>query len=77
MNIEELENLQTQHYLIWKNSDKTFYSAEEEHTKLSIQFAISLLEELEQFWIGDSKMIYVDEVQGKIQELKQYLDDKS
>ena len=76
MTIEELENLQTQHYLICKDSDKTFYYAKEKHTKLSIQFAISLLEELEQFWIGDSKMIYVDEIQGKIQELKQYLDEK-
>lgn len=26
-------------------------------------------------YIGDSKMIYVDEIQGKIQELKQYLDE--
>lgn len=58
--------------------DKHFYIShqhKESHTKLSIQFAISLLEELEQFWIGDSKMIYVDEVQGKVQELKQYLDE--
>ena len=59
--------------------DKHFYISHqhrESHTKLSIQFAISLLEELEQFWIGDSKMIYVDEIQGKIQELKEYLDEK-
>ena len=58
--------------------DKHFYISHqhrESHTKLSIQFAISLLEELEQFWIGDSKMIYVDEIQGKIQELKEYLDE--
>ena len=33
--------------------DKHFYIShqhKESHTKLSIQFAISLLEELEQFW---------------------------
>ena len=46
------------------------------HTKLSIQFAIEVLEELNQIWVGDSKMIHVNEVQNKIQELKQYLDEK-
>ena len=46
------------------------------HTKLSIQFAIEVLKELNQIWVGDSKMIHVNEVQNKIQELKQYLDEK-
>ena len=46
------------------------------HTYLSIQFTIEVLEELNQIWVGDSKMIHVNEVQEKIQELKQYLDEK-
>ena len=45
-------------------------------SKLSIQFAIEVLEELNQIWIGDSKMIHVNEVQDKIQELKEYLNEK-
>jgi hypothetical protein len=45
-------------------------------TKLSIQFAIEILKELNQTWVGDSKMIYADAVQNKVQELKQYLDEK-
>jgi hypothetical protein len=45
-------------------------------TKLSIQFAIEILEELNQTWVGDSKMIHADAVQNKAQELKQYLDEK-
>jgi hypothetical protein len=46
------------------------------HTYLSIQFAIEILEELSQIWVGDSKMIHADAVQNKVQELKQYLDEK-
>jgi hypothetical protein len=54
--------------------DKTYLT--NNHTHLSIQFAIEILEELNQTWVGDSKMIYVDAVQNKVQELKQYLDEK-
>ena len=45
----------------------------EECTELSIQFAIEVLEDLNQIWVGDSKMIHVNEVQNKIQELKEHL----
>ena len=73
MTIEELED---KHFNIDEGNVEIPISFVNSHTKLSIQFAISLLKELEQFWIGDSKMIYVDEIQGKIQELKQYLNEK-
>ena len=43
-----------------------------DHTKLSIEFAISVLEELRH-----SVPFYGEEVDSKIQELKTYLDEKS
>jgi hypothetical protein len=72
MTIEELEDKCINLY--WDVIDKTKYSSD--IGKLSIQFAIEILEELNQTWIGDSKMIYADAVQNKVQELKQYLDEK-
>ena len=41
------------------------------HTKLSIEFAIEMLEEI---WNNEDSG---EDLQSKIQELKQYLDDKS
>jgi hypothetical protein len=72
MTIEELEDKCINLY--WDVIDKTKYSSD--IGKLSIQFAIEILEELNQTWVGDSKMIYADAVQNKVQELKQYLDEK-
>ena len=70
MTIEELND---KHFSIasgegWENNP-----FEDEHTNLSIQFAIEILEELNQTWVGDSKMIYADAVQNKVQELKKIL----
>ncbi len=63
MTIEELE-------------DKHFYISHqhrESHTKLSIQFAISVLEEMEYNILSDMEIC---KFESKIQELKQYLDEK-
>jgi len=72
MNIEELED---KHFKIGIKKYH-FPIPQTEHTKLSIQFAIEVLKELDQMWVGDSKIIYVEEVEHKIKELKQYLDEK-
>ena len=68
----------------FENSEEELFEGEFEywlnkqkrHTKLSIQFAIEVLKELNQIWVGDSKMIYVDAVQNKVQELKEYLNEE-
>ena len=63
MTIEELE-------------DKHFYISHqhrESHAKLSIQFAISVLEEMEYNILSDMEIC---KFESKIQELKQYLDEK-
>ena len=69
MTIEELEN---EHFQISDEFDR----CAEQHTKLSIEFAISVLEEFNPYWVGDVTMVYTTEIESKIQELKQYLDEK-
>ena len=73
MNIEELDDKAMYLSLDIKNEDK--YS--DDIVKLSIEFAISVLEEFIPFHIGDSIMIYDEEVNNKIQELKTYLDEEN
>ncbi len=72
MTIDELEDESLDLAIDIKNEDAHWDNA----TKLSIQFAVEILEELNQIWVGDSKMIHANEVQNKIQELKQHLDEK-
>ena len=67
MNIKELED---KHYHIWDCWRGTC-SNEDLHTKLSIQFAIEVLEEVS----NSSFEIYSKTLNDKIQELKQYLDE--
>lgn len=69
-----VEELKIKHFKEYLKSIVTI--PEKDHYKISIQFAIEILEELNQTWVGDSKMIYADAVQNKVQELKQYLDEK-
>ena len=71
MTIEELKDKANQ--LLY--DIKAYETPSRDISDLSIQFTIETLEELNQIWVGDSKMIYVDEVQNKVQELKQYLDE--
>ena len=73
MTIDELED---KHYEQSKDELRHRTTYPIHHTYLSIQFTVEVLEELNQIWVGDSKMIHVNEVQNKIQELKQYLDEK-
>ena len=73
MNIQELEDKHGNIPLEPLNFDE-FY--EVEHTKLSVEFAISVLEE---FTIQYCECGRVDdnvEIESKIQELKQYLDEE-
>ena len=72
MTIEELEDKSLDLIANIKNEEAHW----DDITKLSIQFAIEFLEDLNQIWVGDSKMIHVNEVQDKIQELKKYLNEK-
>lgn len=58
MTIEELEN---KHFIIPDEA----YMASDKHTKLSIQFAIEVLESFDEH----------TQINDKIQELKQYLDE--
>ena len=72
MTIEELEDKSSQ--LLY--DIKAYETPSRDILDLAIQFTIEVLEELNQIWVGDSKMIHVNEVQNKIQELKQHLDEK-
>jgi hypothetical protein len=71
MNIEELED---NHYKI---SDE-FNRCEQQHTKLSIQFAIevlkSMLIDVNDLYADEFDYFFNDKINNKIQELKQYLD---
>lgn len=62
MNIQELED---KHYTIW-DFDR-ISSNEEKHTKLSVEFAIEILDNL--------SPDYHKFIENKIQELKKYLDE--
>ena len=69
MNVEELED--RHHDLKWQSYKGEDFLAKE-HTKLSIKFAISVLKELRSY----VEEIDLDPINDKIQELKQYLDEK-
>lgn len=79
MRIEELEDkhLNTINTGIGNTEEELaeyWFSKQKEHTNLSIQFAISVLESL-----GVGRCYECDannEIENKIQELKQYLDEK-
>ena len=74
MNIEELES---KHYSIFE--DRSIGNPNLKHTKLSIEFAISVLEEsLNRIIDVDSDEAYYiqNTLEDKIQELKTYLDEK-
>lgn len=62
-----MEDLNKAHYKIWEKNPEI--SQSKEHTKLSIQFAIKVLEEI---WERED---FGDDLQSKIQELKQYLNE--
>ena len=63
--------LNKSHYKIWEKNPEI--SQSKEHTKLSIQFAIEVLEES----ITDTSYHEVDSFcKSKIQELKQYYDSQ-
>ena len=65
------EDLNKSHYKIWEKNPEI--SQSKEHTKLSIQFAIEVLEES----ITDTSYHEVDSFcKSKIKELKQYLYEK-
>ena len=64
MSIEELES---KHF----NIPEQAYRSSEKHTKLSVQFTIGVLEEIK--YPG---YLFNSDINYKIQELKQYLDDK-
>ena len=67
MNIEELE------YAHFSIPDQA-YKSTEKHTKLSIEFAISVLESDELLDVRASA--YGEDIYYKIQELKQYLNEE-
>lgn len=71
MTIEELED---KHRLIAKIAKSVNCLNAETHTNLSIEYTISVLEDLNWVYSGDAKVIYTEEVEEKIQELKQYLE---
>jgi len=67
MSIEELENM---HYNVF--DDRGIGNPLIKHTKLSIEFAISVLEEMRDTTIHNRVKVETDK---KIQELKTYLKD--
>lgn len=69
MNIQELEN---KHCDIFNDLFDDYGSHYEEHTKLSIQFAIEMLNEILET-IGISDCDYDIAIDNKIEELKKYL----
>jgi len=71
MNIQELED---KHRLIWVEEGESPWKSSNSHTKLSVEFAISVLEELK--LKNESSNIHTIVLfDDKIQELKQYLDE--
>ena len=78
MTIEELEDKHSELIEIGLGNTEEelaeyWFNKQKEHTKLSIQFAIEILEEIE---ICNSLGELPDIIEDKIQELKQYLDEK-
>ena len=73
MNIQELEDKHGNIPLEPLNFDE-FY--EVEHTKLSVEFAISVLEEFTIQYCECGRVDANVEIESKIQELKQYLNEE-
>lgn len=70
MSIEELENKHGDIPLEPLNFDEFHYK---KHTKLSVEYAISVLEEVNDFHYWQNKN--APTIKDKIQELKQYLNE--
>jgi hypothetical protein len=75
MTIEELESTHLKSPLLVQKESKL-------HTKISVEFAISILEEIDQKnmdVLGNSLEYYsiYPNIENKIQELKQYLDENT
>ena len=66
MNIEELES---EHF----NIPDQAYRSSEQHTKISVEYAISVLEEVNDFHYWQNKN--APTIKDKIEELKQYLNE--
>jgi len=66
MNIQELED---KHRLIWVEEGENPWKSSNNHTKLSVEFTIEVLEDLEK---GRN---FYQPIRDKIQELKKYLDN--
>ena len=78
MTIEELKNKHSELIEVGLGNTEEelaeyWFNKQKEHTELSIQFAIEILEEIE---ICNSLGELPDIIEDKIQELKQYLDEK-
>ena len=69
MSIEELENKHGDIPLEPLNFDEFHYK---KHTKLSVEFAISVLEDMERNILSD---LEICKFEKKIEELKQYLNE--
>lgn len=76
MSIEELEDKHGNIPLELLNFDEFYYI---KHTKLSVEFAISVLEEIDMKLHLNSEAIYSKRqqkfIEDKVKELKQYLDE--
>jgi len=70
MNIQELED---EHYSLENLSRSSNIWKYAEHTKLSIQFAIEILENLHKTNCNGVGVIMYFEINDKIEELKKYL----
>ena len=72
------EDLNKSHYKIWEKTPKI--SQSKEHTKLSIQFAIEVLEstliDTNDLYADEFDYFFNDRINNKIQELKQYYDSQ-
>ena len=68
MNIKELED---KHLQIWVICGEIPVTSSDKHTKLSIEFAISVLEEIDKESNDALNLVF-----DKIQELKTYLKDE-
>ena len=72
------KRLNKSHYKIWEKNPEI--SQSKEHTKLSIQFAIEVLEstliDTNDLYADEFDYFFNDRVNNKIQELKQYYDSQ-
>ena len=72
------EDLNKSHYKIWEKNPEI--SQSKEHTKLSIQFSIEVLEstliDTNDLYADEFDYFFNDRINNKIQELKQYYDSQ-